>query len=286
MGERTWISNGDNKWTIADTDGSPNVLSELEYLGLESIVTEIYGGYAEDGGTLNIGYGFGKMDNGTYRDSDYLRDDRQSIFSLSTGNADGEKLNDLWYLVIDYTYQMILSDKTNHSPSMGFLIGYQYWAEKVTMTNGLQEVSISPQTQPLGTFNGLNSTYEFKWSILRIGFQGLVPITDTVFIKAGAICNPWVSYTGEGVWNLRGDFEQNPSFKHEANRGYGIQLDSSLIYEIRDNISVEAGYQYWKLKSGDGTDTTYFSNGAVGATKFNEAISERQGVTIQITYIF
>ncbi len=51
-------------------------------------------------------------------------------------------------------------------------------------------------------------------------------------------------------------------------------------------MDIEAGYRYWYIKSGDGDDVTYFSNGSVGITQLNEAVSERQGFFLDIRYIF
>ena len=88
------------------------------------------------------------MDDGIYRDSDYLRDDRQGIFSLSTGNADG----DLYYWNVDYSYRVITNEpeqKFNES-YLDVLIGFQEWHEKVRMTKGVQEFGGT-----LGPFGGL-----------------------------------------------------------------------------------------------------------------------------------
>ena len=171
IGESTWQSTGDNEWNIAGTrsGGPPNILSELEYLGVESTVVEIYGGIREGRGALTVAYGFGSMSGGIYRDSDYLRDNRQGIYSLSTGSADGNDWNALYYWNIEYTYRLItnMPEERFNELYLDLLIGYQKWREEITMTNGVQEVGGT-----LGPFSGLNSKYEFIWKSIRIGLEG------------------------------------------------------------------------------------------------------------------
>lgn len=283
VGEKTWQSTGDNEWNIAGTKsgGSPNVLSELEFLGLESAVYEIYGGLREGRGELAIARGIGSMHGGVYRDSDYLRDNRQGIFSLSTGAADGEEWNALRYWTIDYSYKLFMSKEEFNEKYLGMLIGYQEWHEKIRMTNGVQEFGGT-----LGPFSGLNSRYEFNWKSYRIGMEGGLPIYKWFSFKGKAVFIPYTEYKGEGIWNLRTDFRQSPSFEHKASGGYGAEAEASLGFHIYNSLTAELGYRYWYIKSGKGTDTTYFSDGSVGVTQFNEAISERQGLFLDVSYIF
>ena len=285
IGEKTWQSTGDDKWNIAGTKsgGPPNILSELEYLGLESIVYEIYGGIRSGRSALNIAYGFGSMNGGRYRDSDYLKDNRQGLYSLSTGTAEDKKWNALYYWNIDYTYRILTNDQEERFNEiyLDMLVGYQIWHEKITMANGVQEYGGT-----LGPFAGLNSTYEFIWKSVRLGLQGGLPIYKGFALKGSTIFIPYTEYEGEGIWNLRTDWKQSPSFTHSVKGGYGTQLEASLVYHIHPVFTMGAGYRYWYIKSGKGDDITYFSNGTAGITQFNEAINERQGVFLDISYMF
>lgn len=281
IGEKTWQSAGDNEWSIAGTKsgGPPNVLSELEFLSLDSTVYEIYGGIRQGRGAITMGYGFGSMNGGIYRDSDYLRDDRQGIFSLSTGNADG----DLYYWNVDYTYRA-LTNEPEHKPNeryLDVLIGFQEWHEKVRMTKGVQEFGGT-----FGPFGGLNSTYEFIWKNYRIGLEGGLPIFNGFSLKGSAIFIPYNEYEGKGVWNLRTDFKQDPSFEHKASGGRGVQLEASVLYYVFPALTIDLGYRYWYIKSSKGDDITYASDGNAYITQFNEAVSERQGAFLDINYMF
>ena len=295
IGEKTWQSTGDDKWNIAGTKsgGPPNILSELEYLGLESIVYEIYGGMRSGRSALNIAYGFGSMNGGRYRDSDYLKDNRQGIYSLSTGTAEGNDWNALSYWNIDYTYRILTNDQEERFNEiyLDMLVGYQTWHEKITMADGVQEVCIPPNCNvPLGPFSGLNSKYEFVWRSVRLGLEGGLPIYRGFALKGSTIFIPYTQYEGEGIWNLRttGVFalKQSPSFTHSAKGGYGAQLEASVVYYIYPAFTMGVGYRYWYIKSGKGDDITYFSDGTAGITQFNEAINERQGVFLDISYMF
>lgn len=278
IGEKTWQSTGDDEWSIAGTTsgGPPNILSELEFLSLDSTVYEIYGGILEG---RALGYGFGSMQDGVYRDSDYLSDNRQDIFSLSTGNADGN----LYYWNIDYSYRLIAaeSEEKFNTTYLDALIGFQEWHEKVRLTNGVQEFGGT-----LGPFGGLNSTYEFIWKNYRIGLEGGLPIYKGFGLKGSAIFIPYNEYEGKGVWNLRTDLRQDPSFEHKASKGRGVQLEASVAYHIYSALTVDLGYRYWHIKSGKGDDITYFSDGTASITQFNEAVSERQGAFLDINYTF
>lgn len=281
IGEKTWQSTGDNEFSIAGTKsgGPPNILSELEFLSLDSAVYEIYAGIREGRGALTLGYGFGSMSGGIYRDSDYLRDDRQSIFSLSTGNADGN----LYYWNLDYSYRLLAdeSEEKFNTSYLDALIGFQEWHEKVKLTNGVQEFGGT-----LGPFGGLSSTYEFIWKSYRIGLEGGLPIYKGFGLKGAAIFIPYNEYEGKGVWNLRTDFKQDPSFEHKASKGRGAQFEASVVYHVFPALTIDLGYRYWYIKSGKGDDITYFSDGTASITQLNEAVSERQGAFLDINYIF
>lgn len=291
IGEKTWQSTGDDKWSIAGTmsGGPPNILSELEYPGLESIVYEIYGGIMSGRSALNMAYGFGSLDGGRYRDSDYLKDNRQGLYSLSTGTAEDKEWNALYYWNIDYTYRILANNQEEgfNEIYLDMLVGYQLWHEKITMANGVQEICVPPNCNvPLGPFSGLNSKYEFVWRSVRLGLEGGLPIYKGFALKGSTIFIPYTEYEGEGIWNLRTDWKQSPSFTHSAKGGYGAQLEALVVYHIYPEFTMGAGYRYWYIKSGKGDDITYFADGTAGITQFNEAINERQGVFFDISYMF
>ncbi|MEE9590968.1 MAG: hypothetical protein V3W26_00490, partial [Thermodesulfobacteriota bacterium] len=179
-----------------------------------------------------------------------------------------------------------IRDDDSKTRYMNILLGYQEWQEDVTITNGFQEICNLPCRSGTGPIAGLNSRYNFNWKSLLVGFEGATTIYKNFSLEGIAIFIPYTEYTGEGIWNLRTDFRKDPSFRHRANGGYGLQLDASIIYRISEVFEVDLGYRYWYMKSGVGTDTTYFSSGAVVTTQFNEAVSKREGGFLGLSYIF
>jgi hypothetical protein len=51
-------------------------------------------------------------------------------------------------------------------------------------------------------------------------------------------------------------------------------------------LSVEAGYRFWRLDSGSGTETTFFSDGTTARNRLNEIIIERGGPYFGLQYRF
>ena len=96
---------------------------------------------------------------------------------------------------------------------------------------------------------------------------------------------PWTHFKEEDIHHLRTDLQQNPSFKSKARGGFGVQLDAKLVYNFWRGLSIEAGYQYWDIRSGDGTITARGINGDVNSP-FNEANSIRYGAILGINYRF
>lgn len=284
LGQRTWLSKGDSDWNIADTDGSPNVLSELEYKHIDSTVIELYGEVCiHSKHFLILEYGFGSIRNGKFIDSDYDGDNRTGLSYRSSGSVEDDNL---WYLNINYALRIlrIPAKEKGQDSSVDLLLGYQHWREDIIMTNGRWEVyGGAPYSAPI---SGLKSTYVFEWDSIKVGARGGLPVSSRFAMKASLFVIPWTQYRGEGIWNLRTDFRQDPSFKHKADGGFGGGGDATLSYNPWRNLFIEMGYRYWKIESGDGTDTTYFSSGRVVTAPFNKATIQRHGVLFGINYVF
>jgi hypothetical protein len=65
-----------------------------------------------------------------------------------------------------------------------------------------------------------------------------------------------------------------------------MQLDGAITYTLWDRLGLEAGYQYWKLTSGHGEDTMYFTDGSHVRFKLNEVEMERMGPYVGLKYRF
>ena len=72
---------------------------------------------------------------------------------------------------------------------------------------------------------------------------------------------PIIVYRGKGNWNLRTDFEQSPSFTHKDDNGYGGDVTATLRYLLTNHWILEGGWTGRFLRTSNGTDRTFFSNG-------------------------
>ena len=64
-----------------------------------------------------------------------------------------------------------------------------------------------------------------------------------------------------------------------------MQLDGALTYAICKGLSIEAGYQYWRLNSGGGHTFVRALDGTT-ELKLNEIIVERYGPYFGLQYRF
>ena len=134
VGERTWISHGKADRNHADSDGSPDVLSELIYNDVDSVITEfnvnalLYNRYI-----FNVDVGIGGISGGKLTDRDYLGDNRTEIFSVSDSTVDDDSM---YYVNADIGYRLFNKKKS----SIDLLLGYQHWQEKYIGTEGRQQL--------------------------------------------------------------------------------------------------------------------------------------------------
>jgi hypothetical protein len=108
IGERTWISHGKADRNHVDSDGSPDVLSELTYNDVDSMIAEfdvnalLYNKYIFN---VDVDVGNGGISGGKLTDRDYLGDNRTEIYSVSDSAVD----DDYMYYVnaeIGYTWSL------------------------------------------------------------------------------------------------------------------------------------------------------------------------------------
>ena len=64
---------------------------------------------------------------------------------------------------------------------------------------------------------------------------------------------PYVSYEGDGYWNLRAGTNPNnfrtrsPNFIQTASTAYGYDASLGLTYLVTENLELTAGYRYFYL---------------------------------------
>ncbi len=128
-------------------------------------------------------------------------------------------------------------------------------------------------------------THDYTWHSLRVGARAEVPIVVGLSMRAKAILLPYNHTDLQDTHHLRTDLRQNPSFSSDATGGFGVQLDAGLSYRVWKGLSIEGGYQFWRIDSGEGDKFTHALTGTT-KDKLNEIIIERGGPYLGLRYRF
>jgi hypothetical protein len=97
---------------------------------------------------------------------------------------------------------------------------------------------------------------------------------------------PVVWYRGQGAWNLRGDFEQTPSFIHEDQNGHGGDVSTTLQYSITKSWLMTAGWTGRFLRTSNGMDRTFFSDGTQGSIPLLRVSQDTHWFHIGLGYVW
>lgn len=277
LGGRFIYTTGYTTWNNQAASGSPNVLSELTWRGVDSPVTEVnVDAVFRERLVLQGTLGIGPIIGGTFIDNDYAGDDRTNRFSSTRSDATGEALI---YFTADVGYRMV-SWTQPHSHVLGYVqafAGYQFWIEYYEASGANGTVSI-PDDEVV-----VEETFTFQ--SIRLGAEARVPLYRGLAVRLRGVYLPWTRSDMRDKHPLRNDLEQDPSFKASAEGGIGYQLEGALQYDLGNRFSVEAGYRYWRIESGDGTLKARTTSGDV-KSKLNEIIIERYGPWAGVTYRF
>lgn len=265
------------KWNIAAPSGSPNVLSELQWKNVQSAT--ITGGtdITFDNWLVEGKLSYGQIVSGDNQDSDYFKDNRQGEFSRSNNASDDGMAIDL-SAGLGYNLKLA-GDKKRFYWQVTPKVGYAFHTQQFNMTDGFQTIPA------LGSFDGLDSTYEGTWYGPWGGLWTQIGVDKRFSVETGAAYH-WIDYEGIGNWNLRDDFQHPKSFTHQVEGG-GITAAAIARYLLTPYwiFRFTAEYQYW-LANNDGIDKTFFSDGFVGETKFNEVKWKSYGFNLGFEYLF
>ena len=148
-------------WNIASNatgTSTPNILSELTWddLKIYQLALAFESRFARAANGQKVLFmrakaSYGWIYDGKNQDSDYLGDNRTLEFSRSNNSADD---GEVWDGSIGFGPRFTFA--TNHLEMMP-LVGYSYHAQHLTITEGFQTVP------PLGSFSGLDSSYDTEW---------------------------------------------------------------------------------------------------------------------------
>lgn len=271
----------DLDWTIAgNLNGTnPNIVSELTWSDLESYQLKLGGkGIIERVLYLRGSAALGWVLSGEVQDSDYLGDNRTQEFSRSMNSADDGTLFDATF-AFGYPFRLA-SDRLRLVP----IVGFSYSEQNLTMKNGVQVISEPPQGQPLGPFEGLDSTYDTKWYGPWVGVDLSLKASDKIILFAGVEYH-WADYKAEANWNLRTDLAHPISFEHEADgTGFLITAGGDYVFTRPWSLGLELSYQDWSTDAG--IDRQFNADGTIAATRLNEVNWESLAIMLRLTYRF
>lgn len=275
-------------WSIAGNlaGNDPNVLSELKWkvesLALNSDIWVKSNGRTLSNSTrenapqissrfvLHLQGGYGQINNGENRDSDYVEDNRTDEYSRSENAADDGYLYDITGTL---GWELSRTISTDHLFTITPTIGYSYNVQHLTMTDGVQVIASNPDN--LGPIPGLDSRYETEWYGPLVGvklqYDKRNSQTEQLFSLWFESYYHWIEYQAEGQWNLRTDLAQNPSFFHQATgTGWDIFCGWNYALSTRGSLNAELQYSYRRVDE-DGLAISYSTAGTSSATHFNEA---------------
>lgn len=263
-------------WNIADTDGTPNVLSELNWTDLEIFQLKAGVRAPLDNNFYFRGMGdYGWIYDGENQDSDYIGNDRTGEISRSNNKADD---GDVWDLSAGLGIRNVFMARPfGTTLDIMPVAGYSYHRQDLVIREGFQTI---PATGP---FAGLDSSYESRWHGPWAGVDVIYEFYR--FTLLGTFEYHWADYHAEADWNLRTDFAHPKSFEHDGD-GDGMVMSVGLDYKFSDMLSLNATYeaQDWEIR--DGTDRTFFAAGTSSETRLNEVNWNSYAAMIGLRYIF
>lgn len=286
VGAGAWITTGEGGWetSFIFTDpgfGVATGRSKLQWENLDSVVFVLSGEVRASRLVSFAGrLGGGNINDGANTDSDWIDD-----FKFLESEAQTEGNTKFFTLDMLVDLRELFKLKKVDAQLEGF-IGYHYYTDEVNDTDGVTTLVLGePIYDPL---DGLDSTYDFAWQMLRLGGRAIIPVYPKWTLSCEAALLALLDYEGQAYWNLRAgsgpdDFrESSPNFVQTADTGRGIDARCSLSYELHKSLTLSAGYWYMHFEAENGEDTIYFADGTAGNTSLDNVESTRHGAFLEL----
>lgn len=250
----------DLKWSIAgNLDGqSPNILSELQWkkVGGTNITAalqwNIWGRWILMGDYSRVIIKLGGV-----TDNDYNKDNRTDPAYGQTFNANRGFTRDVHF---GAGYKLINTERLSLIPYAG------YSASKQSLH--LQYLT--------GQYADLNSTYETDWKGPFLKTISVIKLVNKLQLAA-SLTYTQADYKANADWNLIPSFQHPVSYRHTA-KGYGVDANASLAYQINKHVAVNLGAGYFSWQTGEGIDELFLSSGGSEKTQLNGV--DRKGYKI------
>lgn len=283
---RVWVATGYSNWNF--TSGGIDPATDLRWRGVDGIVGEVAADVTWKRLVWMLSVGGTKLDDGTLLDEEFAKSDRQARFSYTRSSVDEGKIfyvnNDIGARVARWQ-SAVFGGPASGGGYVDAFVGYQYWREEY-VAFGVQGSLFLPgltvnQAEPSST---RALTHQYTRHSVRIGARAQVPLVGGLSLKALAAFSPWTHTEHEAEQHLQTDIRA-PTISR-ANGGFGAQAELGLAYAVWRGLSAEAGFRYWYFDSGSGDVTTTSTNGIVTRDKLNEAITERYGPYVGLSWRF
>ena len=287
---RAWVTSGWSNWNFKSAGVDP--ASDLRWRGVDAVVGEASADLTWKRWVWMLSLGGTPLAEGTLVDEDFARSDRQGRFSVTRSPVDGGSIfyvnNDVGMRVV--RWQSSLFGPTTAGPTPGgyvdVFIGYQFWREEY-VAYGVQGSLILGPNLVVNQFEPRSvrvRAHEYTRHSVRIGARTQVPIVGGLSFKGLVALSPYTHTDHEDTQYLRTDL-RSPTVS-SANGGFGVQGDIGLAYAVWRGLSAEAGFRYWRFDSGQGDVVSHASNGTEGRARLDEAITERYGPYLGVSWRF
>jgi len=271
LGTRVWVTTGNSTNSTS--------LSELRWRGVDSVVPEVNAEFVWRRWVFMASLGGGAIKDGVLIDEDF--NDTDHDVRISRTRSDAEDTG-LFYINADAGYRLLRWGTPEQPGFLDGLVGFQYWYERYVAFGA---TSAFPDVVPPISSSARVITQDWNWYSIRLGARTQVPLFAGLSLKARGFVLPWSQTVLDDVHHKRSDLLHDPSFRDEASGGVGVQLDAALAYRVWRGLSVEAGYQYWWIKSAEGTSTARTPAGDFEGTLFGNK-TERYGPYVGLQYRF
>ncbi len=239
------------RWNTSGPNKEPNVLSELTFKAVSPMGRLNMAWYSEERPLwLEVQYGFGKVVDGSVKDDDFAFDDRQGLFSRSKHDSNDHNVQTGRARV---GYWRFGNERFSVFPNLGF----QWQFARLKIEGGRQEV---PDIDI--DFSDLNSVYSAQWYAFSIGSIVQYAVERIpILLTADANAFPYAYYKGRASWNLRTDFEQDPSFEQHVD-GFGGSLELQAQWKFYQDWQTGIGWRGQYFYAEDGTTKFFLSDGS------------------------
>ena len=242
-----------------------NIVSELTWKNVKSNYFSAHGIFKDGQFVVRGDIGYGIISSGANQDSDYRGNNRTEEFSRSNNKSNGNHVSDV-KIGFGLNFDLMVDKDRGPTLQLTPLMGLSSHVQSLRMTNLRQTVS-QPQYAPLGidppslgSYGGLNSSYEARWSGPWIGIDAVYHVDRQISLRAD-VEHHKADYSARANWNLRGDLAHPKSYTHNAT-GDGNVLRLSVEMALSDQMKIAFSVTSQEWTTGTGTDHFYFSDGS------------------------